>query len=57
MTQAIAVQKLGPRHRGAIARHLIRLPAEDRRLRFGQPTRDVGIERYVGDIDFARDRS
>ena len=56
MTQAIAVQKLGPRHRGDIARHLIRLPAEDRRLRFGQPTRDVGIERYVGDIDFARDR-
>lgn len=56
MTQAIAVQKLGQRHRGDIARHLVRLPAEDRRLRFGQPMRDEGIERYVAGIDFARDR-
>jgi GNAT superfamily N-acetyltransferase len=56
MTHAIAVQKLGQRHRGDIARHLIDLPAEDRRLRFGQPMRDDGIERYVDGIDFARDR-
>lgn len=50
------MQKLGQRHRGDISRHLIRLPAEDRRLRFGQPMRDDGIERYVGGIDFTRDR-
>lgn len=56
MTQAIAVQKLRLQHRGAIARHLIRLPAEDRRLRFGRPMRDDAIERYVGGIDFSRDR-
>jgi RimJ/RimL family protein N-acetyltransferase len=56
MAQAIAVQKLVQRHRGDIARHLVRLPAEDRRLRFGQPMRDEGIERYVEGIDFARDR-
>jgi len=53
---SIAVQKLGPRHRAQILRHLLRLPAEDRRLRFGGPTRDASIEAYVAGIDFKRDR-
>lgn len=52
----VAVQKLNPRHRDDIARHLLRLPAEDRFLRFGHPTRDHGILEYVARIDFARDR-
>ncbi len=56
MAHAIAVQKLAAPQRDAITRHLLRLPAEDRRLRFGQPTRDDAIERYVSGIDFSRDR-
>jgi len=56
MAQAIAVRKLALRDSGDIARHLISLPQQDRRLRFGQPMRDDGIERYVGGIDFGRDR-
>jgi len=53
----IAVQKLGPMHRAQILRHLLRLPAEDRRLRFGAPVRDSAIEAYVAGIDFTRDRA
>ena len=56
MSQAIAVQRLVAGQRDAIARHLLRLPADDRRLRFGQPMRDDAIERYVGGIDFDRDQ-
>jgi RimJ/RimL family protein N-acetyltransferase len=56
VTHAIAVQKLAAQQRDAIARHLLRLPAEDRRLRFGQAMRDDAIERYVSGIDFGRDR-
>ena len=52
----IAVQKLGPMHRPQILRQLLRLPAEDRRLRFGVPVRDFAIEAYVAGIDFTRDR-
>jgi GNAT superfamily N-acetyltransferase len=53
----IVVQRLGASHRGEIARHLLRLPADDRRLRFGAPIRDSTIETYVGDIDFDRDQA
>ncbi|MGQ0511065.1 MAG: GNAT family N-acetyltransferase [Betaproteobacteria bacterium] len=56
MGQAIAVQKLGLRHRGDIVHHLVCLPAEDRRLRFGRQMSDGAIEAYAGGIDFARDR-
>lgn len=56
MAQAIAVQKLGLWQRDAIQRHLLRLTAEDRRLRFGRPMHDDAVARYVDGIDFARDR-
>ena len=58
MTQApaIAVQRLNPKHRDDIARHLLQLPDEDRRLRFGQQIRDQAIRDYVDGIDFDRDR-
>jgi GNAT superfamily N-acetyltransferase len=56
MTTAIAVQRLGARHRALILRHLLRLEAEGRRLRFGAPMRDGAIEGYVARIEFARDR-
>jgi len=50
------VQRLNSRHRDDIVRHLLQLPADDRRLRFGQHIRDDGIRDYVTGIDFARDR-
>ncbi|MBI1943002.1 MAG: GNAT family N-acetyltransferase [Betaproteobacteria bacterium] len=53
----VAVQKLNPRHRDDIARHLLRLPAEDRRLRFGRAIRDQAIGEYVAGIDLGRDRA
>ena len=52
----VAVQRLNSRHRDDITRHLLQLPAEDRRLRFGQKIRDEAVGRYVEGIDFARDR-
>src|SRR5262249_31697199 len=36
--------------------HLLQLPANDRRLRFGRALRDEGIRDYVAAIDFERDR-
>lgn len=51
-----AVSRLNPRHREDIAQHLITLPAEDRRLRFGRALRDDGVRAYVEGIDFDRDR-
>lgn len=56
MVPAVAVQRLNPRHREDIARHLLQLPAEDRRLRFGRAIRDDAIRDYVASIDFERDR-
>jgi RimJ/RimL family protein N-acetyltransferase len=53
---AVAVHRLNPRHRDDIARHLLLLPGDDRRLRFGQQIRDEAVRDYVGRIDFARDR-
>jgi RimJ/RimL family protein N-acetyltransferase len=52
----VAVHRLNPRHRDDIARHLILLPEDDRRLRFGQHIRDETVREYVDRIDFARDR-
>jgi RimJ/RimL family protein N-acetyltransferase len=51
-----AVQKLSSLHRAQMLRHLLRLPANDRRLRFGGPVRDSALESYVNRIDFSRDR-
>jgi len=52
----IAVQRLNARHRQDIARHLLELPAEDRRLRFGNQIRDNAVRSYVEGINFSRDR-
>jgi RimJ/RimL family protein N-acetyltransferase len=52
----VASYRLNPRHRDDIARHLILLPEDDRRLRFGQYILDEAVRAYVGRIDFARDR-
>jgi len=50
------VQRLTGAHAPHVARHLLRLPEADRRLRFGAPMRDSTIEAYAHGIDFARDR-
>ena len=52
----VAVQHLNPRHREDIVRHLLRLPENDRRLRFGRHMRDDTIREYVERINFERDR-
>ena len=52
----VAVHRLNHGHRDDIARHLLLLPAEDRRLRFGQHIRDDAVRDYVGRIDFDSDR-
>ena len=48
----VAVHRLNPRHRDDIAQHLLQLPADDRRLRFGQHIRDQAVRDYVSGIDF-----
>jgi RimJ/RimL family protein N-acetyltransferase len=50
-----AVQGLNPTHRDDIMRHLLKLPEEGRRLRFGHPIRTDAIRDYLDGIDFARD--
>jgi GNAT superfamily N-acetyltransferase len=52
----IVVQRLSAAHHDEIVRHLLRLPAQDRRLRFGSPMRDSSVAAYVGQIDFAHDQ-
>jgi len=52
----VAVQHLNARHREEILRHLLQLPEDDRRLRFGHAVRDDAIRHYVAQIDFERDR-
>jgi GNAT superfamily N-acetyltransferase len=47
--------QLGPAHRSLIAAHLITLPVEDRRLRFGHVISDASIARYVRQLRFVRD--
>lgn len=51
----VPIRSLSPRHRGRIAAHLHALPVQDRYLRFGRPTSDEQIDRYVDQIDFERD--
>jgi RimJ/RimL family protein N-acetyltransferase len=51
----VAVQRLNARHRQDIAHHLLQLPTEDRRLRFGQQIRDDGVREYIARLDFERD--
>jgi RimJ/RimL family protein N-acetyltransferase len=49
------VRELDDTHRAAVLRHLLTLGADDRHLRFGSPTSDVVIERYVASLNFSRD--
>jgi RimJ/RimL family protein N-acetyltransferase len=56
MASGVAVQRLSALHRAEIERHLLRLSAEDRRLRFGRTMRDEAIQQYAAGIEFARDR-
>jgi RimJ/RimL family protein N-acetyltransferase len=53
---AIIVQKLSASRRADLLRHLQKLPADDRRLRFGTPMNDAALEHYVAGIDFGRDK-
>lgn len=50
------VQKLVVFQRDEIIRHLQQLSPQDRRLRFGTPTTDATIEKYMRGINFARDK-
>jgi RimJ/RimL family protein N-acetyltransferase len=50
------VQKLIGFRRHEIIRHLQRLSAQDRRLRFGVCLTDAAIERYVNGIKFTHDK-
>jgi GNAT superfamily N-acetyltransferase len=52
---SVLLAQLGPAHRNLIARHLLGLPAPDRRLRFGHAIGDASISDYVRTIRFARD--
>ena len=49
------VRELHAGHRDDVLKHFLLLGDEDRRLRFGSPTADAVIERYVTKLDFARD--
>lgn len=52
---AIPVRQLDRSHRAAISAHLLRLPREDRRLRFGATLDDAAVAAYAEGIDFERD--
>jgi len=49
------VRELDDTHRTAVLRHFLTLEADDRHLRFGSPTSDAVIERYVANLNFSRD--
>jgi RimJ/RimL family protein N-acetyltransferase len=49
------VRELDDTHRAAALRHFLTLGADDRHLRFGSPTSDAVIGRYVANLNFARD--
>lgn len=52
----VVVQKLTGAHREQVVRHLLRLPPDDRRLRFGASMGDSAVEAYAARIDFATDQ-
>ena len=49
------VAQFGPSHRSRILAHLIALPEDDRRLRFGHQISEASMARYVRGIRFFRD--
>ena len=52
---ATLVRELDDTHRAAALSHFLALEADDRHLRFGSPTSDAIIERYVANLNFSRD--
>jgi len=52
---ATLVRELDETHRAAALSHFLALEADDRHLRFGSPTSDAIIERYVANLNFNRD--
>ncbi|MEO6032274.1 MAG: GNAT family N-acetyltransferase [Burkholderiaceae bacterium] len=51
----VPIRSLGPRHRDRIANHLQALTEGDRYLRFGSPSTDAQISKYVDTMDFDQD--
>ena len=52
---ATLVRELDDTHRAAALSHFLALEADDRHLRFGSPTSDAIIERYVSNLNFSCD--
>ena len=51
----VPIRSLGPRHRDRITQHLHALTENDRYLRFGSPSTDAQISKYVDTLDFDQD--
>ena len=51
----VPIRSLSPRHRDRIIKHLLKLDARDRYLRFGYAANDEQVRRYVEQLDFERD--
>lgn len=51
----VPIRELAPRHRARIEKHLLALSPDDRYLRFGFAASDEQIQRYVSNLNFARD--
>jgi RimJ/RimL family protein N-acetyltransferase len=54
-TTRLLIAQLGPAHRKRIAAHLLSLPADDRRLRFGFLISDSSLLEYVRTVRFNKD--
>ena len=54
-TASLLIAQLGTAHRKRISAHLLMLPAEDRRLRFGYTISDTSVAAYVRLLRFSRD--
>ena len=55
MTTALPVQRLGAAAKGTYFAHLLALPPDDLRLRFGTALEPAGLRAYVDRIDFDSD--
>lgn len=51
----VPIRSLSPRHRDRIIKHLLKLDARDRYLRFGYAASDEQVARYADHLDFDRD--
>jgi RimJ/RimL family protein N-acetyltransferase len=52
---AALVRELDDTDRSAVLSHFLALEFDDRHLRFGSPTSDAVIKRYVANLDFSHD--